>query len=77
MKKITLTVSNCSVGQWSTLLLELNLIKKSWKKFGPQIQLEASSLKHILTAGTKRHEPRSKRQAFKKPHSSDRAQLEI
>ena len=77
MKKITLTVSNCSVGQWSTLLLELNLIKKSWQKFGPQIQLQAPSVKHILTAGTKRHEPRTKRQAFKKPHSSDRAQLEI
>ena len=77
MKKITLTVSNCSVGQWSTLLLELNIMSRSWKRFGPRIELQAPSVKHILTAGAKRHEPRTKRQALKKPHSNDRAQLEI
>ena len=77
MKKITLTVSNCSVGQWSTLLLELDIMSRSWKRFGPRIELQAPGLKQTLTAGTKRHEPRTKRQALKKPHSNDRAQLEI
>ena len=45
MKQVTLKVSNCSVGQWSTLLLELNLMGKSWKKFGPEIELQAPSRK--------------------------------
>jgi hypothetical protein len=53
VKKITLTVSNCSVGQWSTLLLELDIMSRSWKRFGPRIELQAPSLGQILAAGTK------------------------
>ena len=52
MKQVTLKVSNCSVAQWSTLLLELNLMGKSWKKFGPRIELQAPSVKRILDHGT-------------------------
>ena len=52
MKKVTLKVSNCSVGQWSTLLLELHGVSKNWKKFGPRIELQASSIKRILDHGT-------------------------
>ena len=52
MKKVTLKVSNCSVGQWSTLLLELNLVAKNWARFGPEIELQASSIKRILAHGT-------------------------
>ena len=63
MKKITLSVTNCSVGQWSTLLLELNLMKTSWKRFGPEIELQAPSVKRILDQGTsnKRQAASSKR----------------
>ena len=53
MKQVTLKVSNCSVAQWSTLLLELNLVAQNWKRFGPEIELQAPEL----------HEPRTKRQA--------------
>ena len=52
MKQVTLKVSNCSVGQWSTLLLELNLMKTSWKRFGPRIELQAPSIKQVIAAGT-------------------------
>ena len=45
MKQVTLKVSNCSVAQWSTLLLELNIMTKSWAKFGPTIELQAPSIK--------------------------------
>jgi hypothetical protein len=51
MKQVTLKVNNISTGQWSTLLLELNLIAKSWKKFGVKIELQAPSVKRILEAG--------------------------
>ena len=52
MKQVILKVSNCSVAQWSTLLLELNLVAKNWKKFGPLIKLQAPSIERILKAGT-------------------------
>ncbi len=52
MKKVTLKVSNCSVAQWSTLLLELNLVSKNWARFGPKIKLQARSVERILAHGT-------------------------
>ena len=52
MKKVTLNVTNCSVAQWSTLLLELNLISKNWARFGPKIELQAPSVERILAHGT-------------------------
>ena len=51
-KKITLKVSNISTKQWSSLDLELNLIKKAWARFGPDIKLETPGLKRILSMGT-------------------------
>ena len=51
MKQITLKVSNCSAGQWSTLLLEINLMAKAWAKFGPKIELQAPSINQILAHG--------------------------
>ena len=51
MKQVTLKVNNCSQAQWSTLLLELNLMSKHWKKFGPEIELQAPSIKRILDHG--------------------------
>jgi len=52
MKQVTLKVSNCSVAQWSTLLLELNIMAKSWARFGPKIELQAPSVERILSQGT-------------------------
>jgi hypothetical protein len=52
MKQVTLKVNKINTGQWSTLLLELNLIAKAWKKAGINIELQAPSLKRILEAGT-------------------------
>jgi len=52
MKQVTLKVNKINTGQWSTLLLELNLIAKAWKKAGIKIELQAPSLKRILEAGT-------------------------
>jgi len=52
MKQLTLKVNNCSQAQWSTLLLELNLMSKNWKRFGPEIEIQAPSIKRILAHGT-------------------------
>ena len=59
MKQVTLKVSNCSVGQWSTLLLELNLVSKHWARFGPRIELQAPSIEQILRAGTSNLKPQA------------------
>jgi len=52
MKQVTLKVSNCSVAQWSTLLLELHGVAKNWKPHGPIIELQAPSINRILDHGT-------------------------
>jgi len=55
-KIITLKVDNAAQGQWSHLLLELNLMKKAWKSYGVDITMKASGLKNVLNHGTKVHD---------------------
>jgi hypothetical protein len=55
-KIITLKVEGAAQGQWSHLLLELNLIKKAWKSYGVDITMKASGLKNVLNHGTKVHD---------------------
>ena len=55
-KKVTITATNCSTKQWSTLILELNLIRKAWKPHGPKLELRTSNLKRIINSGTKNNE---------------------
>ena len=55
-KIITLKVSGAAQGQWSHLLLELNLMKKAWKSYGVDINMKASGLKSVLNFGTKVHD---------------------
>ena len=52
-KIITIKVNGALQGQWSHLLLELNLIKKAWKPYGVAINMKASGLKNVLNYGTK------------------------
>jgi len=61
MKQVTLKVSNCSGAQWSTLLLELNIVSKNWERFGPKIELQAPSIERILKQGTSRHQAPSRK----------------
>ena len=53
MKTITLNVNGASQGQWSTFVLELNLMKKAWRSYGVDINMKASGLKNVLNFGTK------------------------
>ena len=52
-KIITIKVEGAAQGQWSSLLLELNLMKKAWKSYGVDINMKASGLKNILNHGTR------------------------
>ena len=43
-KTITITPRGISQKQWSSFLLELNLMKKAWKPFGVNVEIKASGL---------------------------------
>ena len=49
MKAITLNVKGTSQSQWSTFVLELNLMKKAWKKYGVEVDLKAPSINKIIS----------------------------
>ena len=52
MKTITLKVEGTSQSQWSTFVLELNLMKKAWKSYGVTVELKAPSINKIINLGT-------------------------
>ena len=43
-KIITLKIDGALQGQWSSLLLELNLMKQAWKSYGVDIDMKAPRL---------------------------------
>ena len=47
-KIITIKVNGASQGQWSNLLLELNLIRKAWKAYGVDISLKAPGIRSVI-----------------------------
>ena len=51
MKEVHIKVSNISPKQWANLLLELNLVKSSWKRFGPDINIKARNFDKIVKWG--------------------------
>ena len=55
MKEVNLKVSNISPMQWTSLLIELNLVKSSWRRFGPDISIKARNFEKIVKWGTKIH----------------------
>ena len=54
-KEIIITSSRITPKQWSTLLLELNLIVKAWRPYA-KIELKAPGLKKVLGWGRKKHD---------------------
>ena len=52
IKTITLNVKGISQGQWSTFILELNLMKKSWKRYGVEVELKTPNVNKIIAQGT-------------------------
>ena len=55
-KKVTITAKGASVKQWSDLILELNLMKKAWYRYGVTINIQAPRIKKILAWGTKKYD---------------------
>ena len=52
MKTITMNVKGISQSQWSTFILELNLMKKAWTRYGVEVELKAPNINKIISQGT-------------------------
>ena len=55
-KKVTVYAKGASAKQWSDLILELNLMKKSWHRYGVTITIKAPEIKKILAWGTRKYD---------------------
>ena len=71
-KTITITVDGTNPGQWSNLLLELNIMKKAWRPFGVNMNLKAPGIKNIIEWGTKNNEYVRPRQNSKRVQPKQR-----
>ena len=56
MKKAIITAKGASTKQWTDLMLELNLIKKSWHRYGVTIEVKAPGIKKIINWGTRKYD---------------------
>ena len=54
-KKATISAKGASVKQWSDLMLELNLMKKAWRPYGVNIDIQTPGIKKIISWGTKKY----------------------
>ena len=50
-KKVTIIAKKISQKQWSTLILELNILRKAWKPFA-ELTLHAPKVNSIISRGT-------------------------
>ena len=64
MKKLTITSENISPKQWSTLLIELNLIKEQWGPYA-KLEIQTPGLNKIIAWGKRRYDTREKKQSNK------------
>ena len=55
MKEINIKIKNISPKQWANLLIELNLVKQAWRRFGPIIDIKAKNFDKIIKWGRKKH----------------------
>ena len=47
-KKVTLSAKGASIKQWTDLILELNLMKKSWHRYGVTITIQTPEIKRRI-----------------------------
>ena len=74
-KTITLTPRGISQKQWSSFLLELNLMKKAWKPFGVNVEIKASGLRNVLKWGTTVHDDKKTRRTRKSLQQNQAAEV--
>ena len=75
-KIITIKPKNITQKQWSSFLLELNLMKKAWKPYGVDVDIKAPGLKNIIKWGTTiNNEPKRNRRTGNKGEQDERPEV--
>ena len=64
MKKLTITSENISPKQWSTLLIELNLIKEQWRPYA-KLDIHTSGFNKVIAWGKRRYDTRENKRTSK------------
>ena len=54
-KKLTISSANISPKQWSILLVELNMIKESWRPFA-KFEIKTAGFDKTIKWGKKKHD---------------------
>jgi len=54
-KKVTISSKDITAKQWSTLLLELNLLVRSWRSYAT-LEMKAPNLKKVIGWGTRKYD---------------------
>ena len=60
-KKATISAKGASVKQWADLMLELNLMKKAWRRYGVTLEIKTPGIDRIISWGTKRYDVKDQR----------------
>ena len=55
-KKVTISAKGASVKQWSDLILELNIMKKTWRSYGVTLDIQTPGIKKIISWGTRKYD---------------------
>ena len=58
-KKVIVSAKGASIKQWSDLILELNLMKKSWHRYGVTLNIQAPGIKKLISWGTKKYDTKN------------------
>ena len=74
-KTITLTPRGISQKQWSSFLLELNLMRKAGKPYGVNVEIKASVLRNVLKWGTTVHDDKKTRRTSKSLQQNQEAEV--
>ena len=61
MKKATVTAKGASTKQWADLMLELNLMKKAWRRYGVTLDIQSPGINKIISWGTRRYDAKENR----------------
>ena len=58
-KKAIVHAKGASVKQWTDLILELNLMKKAWRRYGVTLEIKAPGIDKIISWGTKKYDTKN------------------
>ena len=64
MKKLTITSENISPKQWSTLLIELNIMKEQWRPYA-KLDIHTSGFNKVIAWGKRKYDTRERKQSSK------------